>query len=70
MSKSKKDFEEYQDLMKDKFDLEDRMAKITNERWRLNNENTKCGQQLRIVEDQLRGIFNRIRIELEQNKEE
>ena len=56
--------------MKDKFDLEDRMAKITNEKWRLNNENTKCGQQLRVVEDQLRGIFNRIRIELEQNKEE
>ncbi len=59
----KKDFRYYQTLMKNKFDLEDRMAKIHNERWKLNNENIKCEQQLRLVEDQLRGMFQRIRIE-------
>ena len=60
-----KDFDLYQKLMKQKFDLEDRMAKIGNERWRLNNENTKCGGQLRIVEDELRVLFDRMRVEME-----
>lgn len=63
-NQSKKCFGDYQNLMKQKFDLEDRMDTIANERWKLNNENTKCGQQLRIVEDQIRDMFNRIRIEL------
>ncbi len=58
----KKDFNEYQKLMKNKFDLEDRMAKIANERWKLNNENTGCGKQLRVVEDQIRIMFDRIRV--------
>ena len=65
MSKSKKDFNEYQKLMKNKFDLEDRMAHIGNEKWKLNNENTQCGQQLRLVEDQVRQMFNRIRVKQE-----
>ena len=60
---SKKDFNEYNSLMKQKFDLEDRQARIFNERWKLNNENTQCGQQLRLVEDQIRLMFNRMRIE-------
>ena len=60
-----KELELYPQLMKQKFDLEDRMAKIGNERWRLNNENTKCGQQLRLVEDELRVLFDRMRVELE-----
>jgi len=64
MSKSKQDFNEYRTLMKNKFDIEDRMAKIHNERWKLNNENTKCGQQLRLVEDQIRSLFSRVRINL------
>ena len=66
----KKNFEEYQTLMKQKFDLEDRMAKIFNERWKLNKENTKCGQQLGLVEDQLRNMFDRFRIELKSDKDE
>ena len=61
----KEELELYPKLMKQKFDLEDRMAKIGNERWRLNNENTKCGQQLRLVEDELRVLFDRMRIEME-----
>ena len=59
----KQDFKYYSTLMKSKFDLEDRMDRIHNERWKLNNENTKCGQQLRLVEDQLRNMFQRFRIE-------
>jgi len=65
MLKEKKD---YDFLMKQKFDIEDRQAKIYNERWKLNNENTKLGQQLRLVEDQLRDLFNRVRVELKQNE--
>ena len=61
---SKKDFNEYEVLMKQKFDLEDRQAHIFNEKWKLNNENTRCGQQLAIVEDQIRIMFDRMRIEL------
>ena len=67
---SKKDFNQYEKLMKHKFDIEDRMAKIHNERWKLNNENTKLGQQLRLVEDQVRSMFSRFRIELKKDKEE
>lgn len=55
--------------MKQKFDLEDRMDTIANEKWKLNNENTKCGQQLRVVEDQIRDMFNRMRIELKKEEE-
>ncbi len=46
----KLDYKHLQTLMRHKHDLEDRMAKIFNERWKLNNENTKCGKQLRLVE--------------------
>ena len=66
----KKDFKEYETMMKHKFDIEDRMAKIHNERWKLNNENIKLGLQLRLVEDQVRSMFNRFRIELKKDKEE
>ncbi len=66
----KKNLSEYETIMKHKFDIEDRMAKIHNERWKLNNENTKLGQQLRLVEDQVRDMFNRFRIELKKDKEE
>ncbi|KKM92287.1 hypothetical protein LCGC14_1219950 [marine sediment metagenome] len=54
--------------MKNKFDIEDRIAKIFNEKYKLNNENLKCSQQLRLVEDQLRSMFSRIRIELKEDK--
>ncbi len=67
---SKKDFKTYETLMKQKFDLEDRMAKIFNERWKLNKENTKCGMQLKLVEDQVRSMFNRFRIELKEDNKE
>ncbi len=64
MSKAnKKDFNEYETIMKHKFDIEDRMAKI-------HNENTKYSQQLRLVEDQIRSMFNRFRIKLKEKKEE
>ena len=69
MSKSRRNFKEYSALMKHKFDLEDRMAKIFNERWKLNNENTKCVKQLRLVEDQIRSMFKRFRIELKVEEE-
>ncbi len=70
MSKnSKKDFNEYENLMRNKFDIEDRIAKIHNEKWKLNNENVKCGLQLRLVEDQIRSMFNRFRIEIKKDKE-
>ncbi len=65
---SRKDYNHYETLMKHKFDLEDRQAKIHNERWKLNNENTKCGQKLRLVEDQLRGMFKRFRIEMKKEE--
>ncbi len=65
---SKKDFDHYETLMKHKFDLEDRMAKIHNERWKLNNENLKKGQQLRLVEDQLRNMFDRFRVEMKKEE--
>jgi len=61
---SKQSLSEYESLMKQKFDTEDRMDTIANERWRLNNENLKCSQQLRLIEDQIRLMFNRMRVEL------
>lgn len=64
----KKTFENYDKLMDDKFNLEDRMANIANERWRLNNENIKCGQSLRVIEDQLRSMFKRIRIDIKKEE--
>ena len=66
--KNKVDFDYLQTLMKHKHEFEDRMAQIFNERWKLNNENTKCGQQLRVVEDQMRDMFGRYRIELKKEK--
>lgn len=66
---SKKDFNEYETLMHHQFDIEDRMAKIFNEKWKLSNENTKLGLQLRLVEDQIRSMFNRFRVELKVDKE-
>ena len=65
---SKKTFNEYSKLMKQKFDIEDRMAKIFNESWKLNNESTQCSKQLRLVEDQIRLMFDRIRIEKEEEE--
>ena len=59
-------FNQYEKLMKQKYDLEDRMDKIYNEKWKLNNENTKCGQQLRLVEDQIRLMFHRMRVKLKE----
>ena len=64
---SKKNLNKYENLMKQKFDLQDRMANIFNERWKLNNENTKCSKQLALVEDQVRTIFNRFRVELKKD---
>ena len=58
---SKPDFKYLQTLMRNKHDIEDKMAKIFNERWKLNNENSKCGQQLRLVEDQVRHMIGRFR---------
>lgn len=66
---SKKNSKEYDSLMKQKHDLEDRMANIFNAKWKLSNENTKLGLQLRVVEDQLRSLFGRVRIELKKDKE-
>lgn len=66
---SKPDFDYLKTLMKNKHDLEDRMAKIFNERWKLNNENLKCGQQLSLVEDQVRHMFGRFRIELKKSQD-
>lgn len=68
MKNTKKDYEVYQNLMSNKFDLEDRMAKIFNERWKLNNENTQCARQLRLTEDELRLFFKRKRIELKEDE--
>ncbi len=65
---SKKTFNEYSKLMRQKFDLEDKMAKIFNERWKLNNENIQCSKQLRLVEDQIRLMFSRIRIERKEDE--
>ena len=67
MANNKKSLEDWQILMKQKHDWEDRMDNIANEKWRLNNENTKCGQQLRLVEDQLRMFFDRKRVELKKD---
>ena len=64
----KKDFNQYETLMKHKFDIEDRMVKIANEKWKLNNENMKCGRQLRLVEDQVRNMFNRFRVKLKEEE--
>ena len=69
MSKEKqtrKNFNEYQKLMRQKFDLEDRKANIYNEKWKLTNENAQCSKQLMLVEDQIRLMFNRMRIEKEE----
>ena len=67
--KNKVDYEFLQTLMRNKHNIEDRQAKIFNERWKLNNENTKCSQQLRLVEDQVRNMFGRIRVTLKKEKE-
>ncbi len=68
MANPKKGLDEYTKLMKQKFDLEDRMARIGNLKWKLNNENVQCGQQLKLVEDQVRLMFNRMRVENEEDK--
>ncbi len=67
---AKKNLDEYDFLMKQQFDIEDRMAHIYNERWKLNNENTTLGKKLRLVQDQIRSIFNRFRVELKKPKDE
>ena len=69
MGKSKKDFNEYENLMKQKFDWEDKKVKIFQEITKLKNENLHCGQQLRLVEDQLRLFFNRARLEIKEEEE-
>ena len=65
----KKDKSDYDFLMKQEFDIEDRMAHIYNERWKLNNENTKLSLKLILVKDQIRSLFGRFRIELKKDKE-
>jgi len=64
----KKDINYYQELMKSKFDWEDKIVKIANEIWKKKNEKLKAIQQLRLTEDQLRLFFKRKRIELEENE--
>lgn len=63
---SKKDFNDYQNLMNQKFDWEDRKVKIFQEIRKLKNEDLHCSQQLRLVEDQLRLFFKRKRLEIEE----
>ena len=63
---AKKDFNEYQKLMEQKFNWEDRKVNIFQEIRKLKNEDLHCSQQLRIVEDQLRLFFNRKRLEKEE----
>lgn len=69
MSKSKKNFKEYEEINKQKFDLEDKIDTIGHEIWLKNNEKTKAAQQLRIIEDQLRSFFGRIRLEFKEDDE-
>jgi len=68
-SMTKKDFNEYQNLMHQKFNWEDKIATINNLIWRKKNEKLKASQQLRLVEDGLRVFFKRKRIELEEKSE-
>ena len=69
MNKSKKDFKDYERITLQKFDWEDKKAKIFNKIQELRREDLHCSQQLRIVEDQLRLFFGRIRIELKKDDE-
>ena len=69
MSKTKKGFDEYQALMKQKFDWEDKKVKVFQDIRKLKNEDLHCSQQLRLVEDQLRLFFNRKRIEIQEKEE-
>lgn len=69
MAKSKKDFNEYQNLMNQKFDWEDKKVKIFQKIIKLKNEDLHCSQQLRLIEDQLRLFFNRKRIEIKEEEE-
>ena len=64
----KKDFNYYQELMKGKFDWEDKIITISNEIWKKKNEKLKAAQQLRLTEDQLRLFFKRKRVELEEKE--
>ena len=66
---SKKDFNEYQKLMKDKFDLEDKIKTIGHDRWLKKNQLIQAGRQLALVEDQLRLFFDRKRLEFEEEDE-
>ncbi|KKK58079.1 hypothetical protein LCGC14_3048040 [marine sediment metagenome] len=69
-TKSKKDFKYHQSLMNQKFDWEDKKVKVFQDIRKLKNEDLHCSQQLRLVEDQIRSMFNRFRIKLKEKKEE
>ena len=66
---SKKDFDEYQRITKQKFDLEDKITTIRHNVWEERNEVLQTLRQLRLVEDQLRIFFNRERLEFKEDKE-
>lgn len=57
----KKELEYYQNLMKQKFDWEDKIVTIGNEIWKKSNEKLKSIHQLRL-------FFKRERIEIEKNE--
>ena len=63
---SKKDFNEYQRITKQKFDLEDKITTIRHNMWEEKNEVLQTLMQLRLVEDQLRAFFNRQRLEFKE----
>jgi len=63
---SKKDFNEYQRITKQKFDLEDKITTIRHNVWEEKNEVLQTLRQLRLVEDQLRLFFNRQRLEFKE----
>jgi hypothetical protein len=67
---NKKEFNEYQNLMKQKFDLEDKMKTIGHDIWLKKNENIQAGKQLALVEDQLRLFFDRKRLEFDEEEDE
>ena len=69
MTKQKKDFKLYQELMKQKFDLEDKIKVTGHDIWLKKNEKLKCHKQLGLVEDQVREFFQRKRIEFEDEDE-
>lgn len=67
MKNGKDNFNRYQELMREKFDLEDRVKKNNHRKWELNCENVQLGRQKTLVEHQLRNLLGRKIIEFEDN---